>query len=549
MPVVSYRYPPELFTGSLTGAELIPIDGGSAYPTSIPIANLAAWLNSQVVSVLAFGADPTGATLSSAAFQKAIDTLTGGGTVWVPPGLYQAAGVLLNGSSGLLSNIRLVGSGWASVLLLPASTQANVVQATSGGGFVVQDLCIDGNKANNTPAGDYTKQNGIALWNVSGGRVSGCQVRNTVYTGILPGAPTLAQVGASNLIVADNYVTGCVTGIAAMKQNDNVIADNVVVSASTYGIVSDQQSAQVAITGNTVSGCANIGIYLYNNTGTAVSGNISNYNLVGVVLDNGSTQCDITANICSHNTNSGIKTVSLSLLNNVSGNICISNAQFGIEINDSTQANVNGNTCCYNTYAGVGLTNGGENHSVVGNTCNFNQNSGIVASATTQALIEANYCLDNNQVQNAVDGGIRLTNATSIVVTGNQCYDDQGVHTQNWGVVTDTGATGNRIVNNNLSPNKLAPAAFVGTNVVRHNSGWVTEAQGSTSIVSGTTSIVVAHGLSTTPEGGAIQITRASPAGADTIFYVDTVGATNFTLHVNVNPGATVYFYWAVINL
>jgi parallel beta-helix repeat protein len=543
-----YRYPPELWTAPLTGAELIPIDAGSVYPTSITLGALAAWCENEA-NVLLFGADPTGVCDSTASFQAAVDSLTAGGTVRVPVGAYSVAGVNLNGTSGLLSNIRIIGEGWGSALKLPAGTQANVLQATAGGGFAVENLTIDGNKANNTPSGDYTRQNGVALWNVSGGGVRNCLVRNTVYTGILPGAPTLAQAGSSNLVISGNYVTGCVTGIAAMRQNNNDITANLVISASTYGIVSDQQSSQVDIVGNTVSGCGNLGIYLYNNTGTNVDGNISNYNLCGVVLDNGSTQCGVTGNTCSHNSNSGIKSVSLSLLNDITGNICISNGQFGIEVNDSTQTAVTANTCCYNTYAGIGLTNGGENHSVTGNTCNNNLNSGIIASATTQALIEGNYCLDNNQAADASDGGIRLASSSSITVDGNQCYDDQVVKTQNWGVVSDGTASGNRIINNNLTPNKTAAAAFVGANTVRQNTGWITEAQGSTAITAGNTSVVVTHGLSVTPEVGAIQVTRASAPGSDTAYWVDTVGTTTFTLHVNANPGGTVYFYWQATNL
>lgn len=74
-----------------------------------------------VANVLDFGADPTGATSSSAAFQAAIDSLTNGGGVYVPSGTY-----LLDVNPGveLASNMTLFGDGAASVIRF--ATQDNL---------------------------------------------------------------------------------------------------------------------------------------------------------------------------------------------------------------------------------------------------------------------------------------------------------------------------------------------------------------------------------------------------------------------------------------
>ena len=66
-----------------------------------------------VANILDFGADPTGVASSSTAFQSAINSLTNGGSVYVPQGTY-----LLNVTDGVLldNNITMFGDGAASVI-------------------------------------------------------------------------------------------------------------------------------------------------------------------------------------------------------------------------------------------------------------------------------------------------------------------------------------------------------------------------------------------------------------------------------------------------
>lgn len=83
-----------------------------------------------VVNVLDFGADPTGAASSTAAFQAAIDSLTNGGGVYLPPGTY-----LLNVTGGVAldDNITVFGEGAVSVIRfgnqdsLKADGKSNIV--------------------------------------------------------------------------------------------------------------------------------------------------------------------------------------------------------------------------------------------------------------------------------------------------------------------------------------------------------------------------------------------------------------------------------------
>ena len=50
--MTNYRYPPELWTAPLTGNELIPIDGGSVYPTQITVAALTSTQRAMAGTVL-----------------------------------------------------------------------------------------------------------------------------------------------------------------------------------------------------------------------------------------------------------------------------------------------------------------------------------------------------------------------------------------------------------------------------------------------------------------------------------------------------------------
>ena len=107
----------------------------------------------ECLSVLDFGADPTGSTDSTAAINAAITAANaaGGGKVYFPAGLY------LIGTTThvvMLSNVSLVGAGWASKIKLanntPISASLAGIVANSCTNISVRDLYLDGNRANQT---------------------------------------------------------------------------------------------------------------------------------------------------------------------------------------------------------------------------------------------------------------------------------------------------------------------------------------------------------------------------------------------------------------
>lgn len=79
---------------------------------------------------------------------------------------------------------------------------------------------------------------------------------------------------------------------------------------------------------------------------------------------------------------------------------------------------------------------------------------------------------------------------------------------------------------------------------VMQNYGFVTENSGTATLLSAGTSIVVTHGLRSTPVAGDITITPLATWGNMTKFWVDTYTATQFTIHADIAPGADTLFGW-----
>lgn len=86
-----------------------------------------------------------------------------------------------------------------------------------------------------------------------------------------------------------------------------------------------------------------------------------------------------------------------------------------------------------------------------------------------------------------------------------------------------------------------------GTNTsIKDIGGYTTENSGTATIASGATSIVVTHGLAATPTRVFINPTNSMGSAAN--FYVDTLTATQFTIHTDVDPGATTsIFNWRAV--
>ena len=114
------------------------------------------------------------------------------------------------------------------------------------------------------------------------------------------------------------------------------------------------------------------------------------------------------------------------------------------------------------------------------------------------------------------------------------------------------GNSGSNIIEGNtfstvtFAPTVAAVESAGIASIVRNNIGWTTEATGTATIANGTTSIAVNHGLDTTPAIANIALTPTNSLGTATKYWVSAVGATQFTITVNADPGATTAtFAWS----
>lgn len=105
---------------------------------------------------------------------------------------------------------------------------------------------------------------------------------------------------------------------------------------------------------------------------------------------------------------------------------------------------------------------------------------------------------------------------------------------------------GNTLTTLTFAPTVAAIESAGNGTVVRNNLGWTTESNGTATVANGTTSIAVNHGLSVTPALANISVTPTNSLGTAAKFWISGVGATQFTINVNADPGATTAtFAWS----
>lgn len=185
--------------------------------------------------------------------------------------------------------------------------------------------------------------------------------------------------------------------------------------------------------------------------------------------------------------------------------------------------------------------------------CNIMDNNGrgILLNNVDGVNIIGCRIIQNNISDNAAYQGVQLVDADynlieGTIFSGNKRYD----------ISIDADSETNRITNNLFTPSDAdRDAVFSGTidatNRIHNNFGYVTENSGSDSIANGTTSKVVAHGLAVTPSAEDFTIIgKENPTNDVGTIWVDTIGATNFTVNVENDPGASNWdFGWKVIVL
>lgn len=195
-----------------------------------------------IVNVLAYGADPSGATDSTDAIQAALDT---GGNVYLPPGQY-----LVNSSAGLELSVvgtRLFGAGVNSILLFGANAPASLITVNATH-CVIEDIAFD--MASGVTAGsgscidilestEHTEIVGVAgfstptLLSTAGFIVYVARCYPRLCNGFIDATSTSTNDQSVTLTVSDCYIDTCTTGITLTEADDVVISNVVAYTTDT----------------------------------------------------------------------------------------------------------------------------------------------------------------------------------------------------------------------------------------------------------------------------------------------------------------------------
>lgn len=137
-------------------------------------------------------------------------------------------------------------------------------------------------------------------------------------------------------------------------------------------------------------------------------------------------------------------------------------------------------------------------------------------------------------------GGLEVYNGDHISVIGNTLINN------NHGIRT-AGGTNHKVMDNTITGNNFDWSGDPATlEIIKNNQGYVTENIGVATLLNGNTAIVVNHGCNYTPSAGDIQAHPIETLNNADFWWVDTITATQFTIHTDQDPGADVDFAWSV---
>lgn len=493
---------------SASGAGLIGFNQSQAYAAGT-VGNLL--LNWADVCAAPYNADPTGVADSTAAFNAALAT---GRPVWVKQGTYRVSSLTALDRDGVV----ICGPGPDLARIIQTSTTADLF--TIGAGSVLRySPRIEGlsfTVASTKTAGYLVRASltfGLKIVNVRCDGYYGladlitCQwttIQNTHCVNMVAtnGRAVSARSGGSNLILENFVVDGgvgtqCYAGIYA-EEFDGIFAgggtqmnrcgNGLVIAPPTGRVFDHLFAANVSL-----DTCAGVGMLLRASGGQIrrlvfSAGWIGSCSNSGVQIEAGATV-------------TGLLIDGSRIVNNGSYGLIFQAAVDSLTITDSV---ISGNgTSSPGTFSGMYHANAGTYTSMNISNCKIKQVEGF---ANTQRY------------------AIEVQAGTGPVFTN--C------------VITGCDMAGN-----------LTGAAFWASSdprtiFMRNNTGFITEAQGTATQNSATTSVVVNHGLSITPVPGEIFITPHTDINTAARFWVSNLTATQFTINTNAGPAANVTWGW-----
>jgi parallel beta-helix repeat protein len=452
-------------------------------------------------NILDWGADPTGVADCSAAINAA--AATGISEIYFPPGLYTIGKI-----SPPTTLHAIIGSGPKTVFLPGANSSGqpfwNFYQTSE---LLLENFCLV------LPAypGANDSNIGIQL-----NQVSNFRLKN------------LRLVGGRFPI----YATGCVSGIIDSCLIYSYAQSAVWVEGASYdvSVINTQTTGPGTSSAIVVLGCFHCSVI---NCKVHTAGDhLAPIYAFGISLKNGG-------------------------YNTVANNFVIDSSAEAIQIEDTSYNVVIGNICLWSNSAlstDMGISLFGNAGTAAFNVVADN----YISSCGGSGIGLAGNAYQNKASNNLINGCAQnVANHSGIILYGNGCtendisgnaiIDYSGKH--KYGIDEDVTlglAVGNKIRNNRIY-GWITKAIYANpaTTDVLQNTGDIWKSNGTATVGAASTTVVVNHGLSRTPTVKSISVTPAGPLLAAAKFYVDSVTATQFTIHTDVVPGgAGVLFAW-----
>ena len=483
-----------------------------------------------IVTCPPYNAKGDGATNDSAAFTSAIGA--GGRTVIIPPGTFLIANVYFKTGS------RILGSGVGTTILkLPDNTVGSTLVNPSTpvlNDVEIAYLTIDGNGANQTtPNVAAFGGNGIIrFWfhhlhvknsveyciglenGTHQGKISDVVVENCRWDGIdIKNANNDTRVEIVNVSVHNPGATlGANVGVAqavCFDQGGIVKLSNVRCTGLTgdrYGFGFRRHQTGPASNCNLAFCQGGEGSSL---TNFYVSGDVTTTDGAGIRARDDFIQIS-NGYITSVGTGVWIESdVGFGTADHVTvSNVTVTNAlKDGVRTNQASR------------FASF--------HNVVITTPT---NYGVVFDGLAERFI-------GGAVRTAGLDGINVSgNNANVMIEGSYINGNTGN-----GIGIAAGAVNTMVVGSTLTNNTGGTIADAGTTtMIRNNRGIVTTNAGAGTIANGATSAVITHGLGFTPTAQEIAVTLAeNPTNDVGLIYVDTITATQFTVRVRSDPGAS----------
>lgn len=514
-----------------------------------------------------FGASPSAsASTNRLAFVAALAAASGGGSVRVPGiGTYL---IDLDGAGGKAihinnSNITLLIEGGATIKLADGSRSntsgENIIRIGDGstalsGIRVVGPGIIDGNVANNPSTASIGSGADVRVTGPITDLILQTLAINDSYGDAIRIDGQSAASRASQITIDGIHADGCGEGIVWSYADRVVCVNNVITNVTLQDGVEAIGSDHFVIANNYIEGhSSNSAIDLF----TPADAD----DTYGLVASNVIVTAGAGINI---NSGGGSDLHDVTVIGNI---LDLSGTSTAIAIDVGTtvlsQRVLIGANNIYGAKDGVTVGAAADDITIADNLIRGSNEMGVrvLDGATKTDIID-------NAIFDVVQFGVQVSQANDVRIAGNRlqgCAEGIRLGGTAGNLVERVSVLDNWILDNtsrgmalqytdeiqivgNILHNNTAGILFFNTNTnltFRHNHGFITENNGTATVTSGNTTIVVGHGLDRTPDLQDISVTPTNNLGNASLFWISTPTSTQFTINVDADPGATTAtFVW-----